>query len=136
MIEHEKLKEKEILPDIPDISELLQVSDGDVVFVENMIKIFNSQSDKALNNIKNFLENQNHWNIRNEAHRILGPSRHLRLENISFTIQAIEVACERKENMDTIEYLIDKLTIQLDRIKKELNRVLGNLSSSGNDAKQ
>lgn len=135
MVEHEKLKEKEILPDTPDISELLRVSNGDKVFVRNMIEIFNSQSEKALHNIKCDLENKNHWYIRNEAHRILGPSRHLRLENISLTIQAIELACERKESMGKLKYLIDKLTIQLDLIKKELDQVLVNLPTSGNEAK-
>jgi hypothetical protein len=84
-------REAEILPEVNNykkstkpykLDELIKISENDSFFVNQALKIFIENSEEAVRNFGQMLEEENWEQIGETAHRILPSYRHLEVETV------------------------------------------------------
>ena len=62
-------------PDAPDVTRLIELSNGNKEFALRMINSFVKQSEHLILNIRKYLKREDYFHLRYEAHRLIGASR-------------------------------------------------------------
>ncbi len=116
------------LQEVPDISKLMEVSNGNKAFVHKMISGYLDQSEKLILNIRRYLKRGDYDYLHYETHRLLGASRFLKITNVTKTIEELEKCFRNQEICEKIDILANQLKKQLQINKYQLDDIVDELS--------
>ena len=100
-----------------DRDHALEITDGDVEFLKELIEIFNSEYPQRLAKISQATENKDFKAINETAHSLKGSSANLgltRVYELSFEIEKMG----KEEKIEGIEEVYNKLEEELERFKE------------------
>lgn len=103
-----------------DLDHLYNLMGGDENMVNKFLDIFKSETPRQLDQLYDFLDDENWEMLSTTAHSIKSQSKYLGLDRIADIAYTIEQDAERQQNLDGLEDLIGDL-------ERALNGVLDNL---------
>ncbi|WP_323755647.1 response regulator [Roseivirga sp.] len=98
----------EIVTEVPkfDLSGLREM--GDDEFVNEMVDIFKSSSARSIENLKMAIELKIRDSLKNEAHKMLPPARHLSATDLVKALEALQIKAD-KETFDELSIRIAEI---------------------------
>lgn len=113
-----------------NLNELQQISGGDAAFYADMLQLFIDGTKKGLIHIRSAYTISDWENVAEQAHKISSPCKHVRANELYTILKEIEKRGRNKENLETIEELINEAETQGDlvcaAIIKELDEMKKN----------
>jgi len=106
------------------LEELERLSNGDEMFMKEMIRIFIRSSQTGMKNIKNAFKENNWLEISEAAHKMAAPSKHLMANDLYDKIKLLETNTGKQRSLDTVPDLIATIEKKVDRINKSLSKLL------------
>jgi signal transduction histidine kinase/CheY-like chemotaxis protein len=98
------------------LDELMHLANGDMKFLEEMIRLFIKSSEAGIANIENAITNENHEMVFENAHKMAAPAKHIGAKDLYNNIKKLEYLA--KQNVDWKLIFTD-----FQQIKKELNEL-------------
>ncbi len=98
------------------LDELMHLTNGDMKFLEEMIRLFIKSSEAGIANIENAITNENHEMAFENAHKMAAPAKHIGAKNLYNNIKKLEDLA--KQNVDWKLIFTD-----FQQIKKELTEL-------------
>ncbi|KAF0235234.1 MAG: hypothetical protein FD181_3555 [Prolixibacteraceae bacterium] len=102
------------------LGELMHLANGDMKFLEEMIRLFIKTAETGIANIENAITNENREMVAENAHKIAAPVKHIGAKNLFNNIKKLENMA--KENGDW--KLIFTNSQQIKKELTELNQIL------------
>lgn len=107
-----------------NLSELIQLSNGNNDFLANMVEIFIRSSSEIISKIKNAILNSDWKNVSELAHKAVPSFHFMGLSNLAEKLKFIENNAtnegERKHINEMIGFIDKNLTVILDDLEKEV----------------
>lgn len=100
---------KDALSETYNLDELIDLADGDMVFLEEMVNTFVYATFADLELLNNAIDKNDFYEIAALCHKIVSPCKHFGLYSISKDLKYIEVNIEKASKTDKMG-LIDKLS--------------------------
>tara|TARA_R110001599_G_scaffold191266_2_gene386016 strand:- start:12450 stop:14870 length:2421 start_codon:yes stop_codon:yes gene_type:complete len=109
----------EIVIEVPkfDLSGLREMGDDD--FVKEMVDIFKSSSARSIENLKKAIQLKIRESLKNEAHKMLPPARHLSATDLVKALEALQIKAD-KETFDELSIRIAEIETIYNGIKAAL----------------
>ena len=101
-----------------DLSGLRQM--GDETFVKEMVDIFKSSSARSIDNLKKAIQLKIRESLKNEAHKMLPPARHLSATELVKALEALQSKAD-KENFDELNVRVSEIEVIFNGIKNGLS---------------
>lgn len=126
------IPEKKVMKKTPDaqqaidFEELLKVSNNDKKFVREMLELFLQSFRQGLKDITNQLNENDYPMIRETAHRIASPCRHLGAMRLLSATKTLEAQSESGDKPDSIRNTVKQLNSEFRIVEKE---IIGKLAS-------
>jgi len=112
------------------IKEDLEKASKDLGIDINTLNTLTNDLIKQINDNKNnfyeAIEKHDYKKLHELAHSLKGAALNLRLSNIALILKYIDEKSKAKENIDTIEYLIEKFYNFIDNIQPSSNKTINN----------
>lgn len=110
----------EMVTEVPkfDLTGLRQMGDDD--FVNEMVDIFKSSSARSIENLKKAIQLKIRDSLKNEAHKMLPPARHLSATDLVKALEALQMKAS-KETFDELSVRIAEIESIYKGIKEALN---------------
>jgi len=98
-----------------DYIQLNRMANGDKKFIREMLEMFVKQSRKGIVQIENHLANKQFSLVREEAHKMISPCRHLGLKQLVKQLRLMEEKAILAEKPDELEKLFQTIRPQIDK---------------------
>lgn len=92
-----------------DISELERMANGDPAFVKEMIEIFIRSSENGLKSIRKNLKQENFDQVREFAHKMAAPAKHMKATSLYNKIKEMEHEAEKSKNKEKMNQLYEEI---------------------------
>lgn len=86
-----------------NIDELLEISQGNIDFVLNMLKLYLSSTEDNFHQLDQAMTANNRKEIEHVAHKMVSPTRHLNLTYFTNTLKKIELLAQEEKDFDMIQ---------------------------------
>ncbi len=114
------------------LEELYELADHNIPFLINMLNIFISNTPKNMDLLKKALEEEDWDGMRNMAHKIVPPCRHLHLTEIVKQLKEIEFQAKTKQNLEGMVDKVKNVVLELNHIIEKLRLEVEKLQSPEN----
>jgi signal transduction histidine kinase/CheY-like chemotaxis protein len=121
-----KMEMKET-PATVDLTELKRMSNGDPKFVKEMVEIFIRSSESGVKSIRKNLQSKDWTMIRESAHKMAAPAKHMKVESLYSTIKKIEQEAEAAQDEKIIKDLFADLETEVEQTNNRLKFMLKEL---------
>lgn len=105
-----------------DLSFLNKISDGDQVFILDMIRTFKNTAPLSVRKMKNLLKEKKYESLSREAHRIIPGISFLGVKYIEEDLMKIEDYSKKKENLDQLLSLISIVEDNINQLILQFNK--------------
>jgi HPt (histidine-containing phosphotransfer) domain-containing protein len=115
-----------------DLTELKNISNGDVAFYLDMIKLFINTTKDGLSDIEEASPNNDWQTVANSAHKISAPCQHLSATSLYIYLKEIENTCRTEKDTKNVHTLIENAKNEFYKIKPILEDELNSVSKNNN----
>ncbi|MCE4566122.1 response regulator [Maribellus sp. CM-23] len=110
----------------PDIEELMNMANGDKVFLKEMIRIFISSSQSNLKKIKAGIDQQQWKTVADLAHKMAAPVKHMNIMPVYNTVKTLQQLAESSAETSQLEAQFARLRSEINILNTHLQNLLEN----------
>ncbi len=118
---------------VPDLTDLMELANGDESFVVNMLQIFINNSKSDLSELQKALAQDDRQRVKALAHKMIPPCRHLGFDEVVEILQNLESISVEKDKAslrESVENVTGLLESLYPGIEKELRKLTQQQASS------
>jgi HPt (histidine-containing phosphotransfer) domain-containing protein len=113
----------------PDLTDLMELANGDASFVVNMLQIFLKNSKQDLSGLHEAFTGRDFQKIKGLAHKMIPPCRHLGFEAVVEELKLLENVAEEK-NESSVQESVKRISSLLESLYPEIEKELRKLTPS------
>jgi signal transduction histidine kinase/FixJ family two-component response regulator len=104
--------------------ELLHLANGDIKFMQEMIRLFIKSAESGIVNIEIAINNKNHKNVFENAHKLAAPIKHIGDKNLYDSLKKLEKMATENENWEFVQTSFLQIKADLSELNQLLNSYL------------
>jgi HPt (histidine-containing phosphotransfer) domain-containing protein len=106
------------------LDELMHLTNGDMKFLEEMIRLFIKSAEAGIANIENAITNKNREMVFENAHKMAAPAKHIGAKNLYNSIKKLENMTRQNGNWKLIHTNFQQIKKELTELNQLLNSYL------------
>jgi signal transduction histidine kinase/CheY-like chemotaxis protein len=106
------------------LDELMHLTNGDMKFLEEMIRLFIKSAEAGIANIENAITNKNREMVFENAHKMAAPAKHIGAKNLYNSIKKLENMARQNGNWKLIHTNFQQIKKELTELNQLLNSYL------------
>ncbi len=103
-----------------DLKELYRVADNDTGFVKEMLERFQESFEQGMDTIRENLQAEDWAYIRNAAHKMASPCRHIGARHLLENLKEIEKLADEQRGMETIQKRVPEIENEYQLVKNQI----------------
>jgi signal transduction histidine kinase/DNA-binding NarL/FixJ family response regulator len=117
-----------------ELKELERLTNGDRVFMKEMILVFIRSSETSIKNMKLAIESENWQGISEEAHKMSAPCKHIKADDLYNSLKQLEKYAGNLEAIQRIPELILSIEKKVEKINAALLALIESETFNLNDS--